>query len=89
LNPRPSDPEAVAMTIHFCFFCRAKKLDWEKIRFDELSAEDCQKYWYYIQERIRRFRILSELIPGSGFDDSQFEATSEPILDGRNSRIKF
>ena len=43
---------------------RAKKLDWEKIKFDDMSADDCQKYWFYIQERIRRYRILSELIPG-------------------------
>ena len=50
------------MRLFFDF--RAKKLDWEKIKFDDMSADDCQKYWFYIQERIRRYRILSELIPG-------------------------
>ena len=48
---------------HVKYDSRVKKLDWEKIKFDELSADDCQKYWYYIQERIRRYRILAELIP--------------------------
>ena len=43
--------------------CRARKLDWEQIKFKEFSAEDCKKYWEYIQARIRRFRILAEMIP--------------------------
>lgn len=41
---------------------RVKKLDWEKIKFDDLSVEDCQKYWHNIQKRIRGYRILAEMI---------------------------
>ena len=44
-------------------YSRARKLDWEQIKFKEFSAEDCKKYWEYIQARIRRFRILAEMIP--------------------------
>ena len=45
------------------FDSRAKKLDWEKIAFDNLSSTECQRIWGHIQERIRRFRIMSEMIP--------------------------
>lgn len=38
-------------------------MDWEQIKFKEFSAEECKKYWEYIQARIRRFRILAEMIP--------------------------
>ena len=30
-------------------YFRARKLDWEQIKFKEFSAEDCKKYWEYIQ----------------------------------------
>nr|XP_040575980.1 nucleolar transcription factor 1-A-like [Lepeophtheirus salmonis] len=42
---------------------QVRKLDWEKIAFEGLSASQCQMTWMYIQERIRRFRVLSEMIP--------------------------
>eukprot|EP00094_Tigriopus_californicus_P006566 TCALIF_06322-PA protein Name:"Similar to ubtf-a Nucleolar transcription factor 1-A (Xenopus laevis)" AED:0.17 eAED:0.17 QI:0/-1/0/1/-1/1/1/0/518 len=42
---------------------RAKKLNWESLAGDGLDAFQCEQIWYYIQERIRRFRILSEMIP--------------------------
>ena len=48
---------------HVKYDSRAKKLDWEKIRFDQYSGDQCKKLWYYVQDRIRRFRIMSELIP--------------------------
>ncbi len=48
---------------HVKYDSRAKKLDWEKIKFDNYSGEQCKKIWYYIQDRIRRFRIMAELIP--------------------------
>ena len=48
---------------HVKYDSRARKLDWEQIKFKEFSAEDCKKYWEYIQARIRRFRILAEMIP--------------------------
>ena len=48
---------------HVKYDSRAKKLDWEKIKFAHYSGEQCKKLWFYIQDRIRRFRILQELIP--------------------------
>ena len=48
---------------HVKYDSRAKKLDWEKIRFEQYSGEQCKKLWYYVQDRIRRFRIMAELIP--------------------------
>merc|ERR1712018_738170 len=48
---------------HVKYDSRAKKLDWEKIRVDGYSSEQCKNLWYYVQERIRRFRIMAELIP--------------------------
>merc|ERR1719282_1638954 len=48
---------------HVKYDSRARKLDWEMIKFKEFSAEECKKYWEYIQARIRRFRILAEMIP--------------------------
>ena len=47
----------------FTFLRRARKLDWSKIEFEGCSASECQQTWGYIQERIRRFRILAEMIP--------------------------
>ena len=48
---------------HVKYDSRAKKLDWDKIKFDDYSGEQCKKLWYYVQDRIRRFRIMHELIP--------------------------
>lgn len=48
---------------HVKYDSRAKKLDWEKIKFDNITGEHCKKLWFYIQDRIRRFRIMAELIP--------------------------
>lgn len=48
---------------HVKYDSRARKLDWETIRFKEHTAEDCRRYWEHIQARIRRFRILAEMIP--------------------------
>jgi len=48
---------------HVKYDSRARKLDWEQIRFKEHTAEECRKYWEHIQARIRRFRILAEMIP--------------------------
>ncbi len=45
------------------FLIRVRKLVWSKIAFDDMSAEDCKKIWLSIQDRIRRFRILADLLP--------------------------
>ena len=41
---------------HVKYDSRAKKLDWEKICIDGYTSEQCKKLWYFIQDRIRRFR---------------------------------
>jgi len=48
---------------HVKYDSRVRKLDWDIIKFKHFSAEDCKKFWEHIQTRIRRFRIMSELIP--------------------------
>lgn len=44
------------------FQTRADKLNWDDIAFDKYTGEDCKKTWFLIQKRIRRFRLLSELL---------------------------
>ena len=45
------------------FDSRAKKIDWSKVAFEGMDADGCKKWWHYIQERIRRFRIMAEMLP--------------------------
>ncbi len=35
----------------------------DKIKIDGYTGEQCRNLWLYVQNRIRRFRILAELIP--------------------------
>ncbi|KAK5639088.1 hypothetical protein RI129_011580 [Pyrocoelia pectoralis] len=44
------------------FQTRADKLNWDDIAFDKYTGEDCKKTWCLIQKRIRKFRLLSELL---------------------------
>lgn len=44
------------------FDSRAAKLDWTKIAFRDYSAEECMEVWLTISKRIRRYRILSEIL---------------------------
>lgn len=48
---------------HVKFDSRAKKLDWEKVSFPGYGSHDCQRVWNFIQERIRRYRIMAEMLP--------------------------
>jgi len=41
---------------------RVNHLDWDAICFKEYSADDCKNRWLHVQGRIRRFRIIRELI---------------------------
>lgn len=41
---------------------RAEKLPWPEIAFADYSPEECKKTWYHIQKRIRRFRLLNEVV---------------------------
>ena len=43
---------------------REKKIDWKKVSWEGgLNPAECKRYWNYIQDRIRRFRIMAELVP--------------------------
>ena len=43
---------------------REKKVDWKKVSWEGgLTPTECKRYWNYVQDRIRRFRIMAELIP--------------------------
>jgi len=43
---------------HVKYDSRVRKLDWNKIAWDELPPAECQRVWGYIQDRIRRYRIM-------------------------------
>jgi len=43
---------------HVKYDSRVRKLDWNKIAWDEFPAAECQRVWGYIQDRIRRYRIM-------------------------------
>ena len=53
------------MTLNSFLVSRARKLDWDQIKFKDYCAEDCKKYWEHIQARIRRYVILN-LHPETG-----------------------
>ncbi|KAL0267845.1 UNVERIFIED_CONTAM: hypothetical protein PYX00_009999 [Menopon gallinae] len=44
------------------FDYRASRLDWDKIAFADYSKEDCVEMWNQISKKIRRYRILSEML---------------------------
>ncbi|XP_069678107.1 nucleolar transcription factor 1-A-like isoform X2 [Periplaneta americana] len=44
------------------FDSRADKLNWENISFSDYSAEQCREMWGKIQKRLRRFRLLREVL---------------------------
>ncbi|KAF5283426.1 hypothetical protein FQA39_LY04802 [Lamprigera yunnana] len=44
------------------FQTRVDKLNWDDISFDKYTGDDCKKTWTLIQKRIRRFRVLNELL---------------------------
>lgn len=41
---------------------RLQKLDWEKIKFNNYTAADCQEKWKYVEKKLRGFRLLGELL---------------------------
>ncbi|KAF5287243.1 hypothetical protein FQR65_LT12287 [Abscondita terminalis] len=47
---------------NLAFQTRADKLNWDDIAFDKYTGDDCKRTWFLIQKRIRRFRLLSELL---------------------------
>ncbi|KDR16195.1 Nucleolar transcription factor 1 [Zootermopsis nevadensis] len=44
------------------FDSRADKLNWDNISFGGYSAEQCKEMWGKIQKRLRRFRLLREVL---------------------------
>lgn len=44
------------------FRIRFTKLDWEKIHFDNYTKDDCQSTWMAIQDQLRTFKTLGDLV---------------------------
>ncbi|KAG8234923.1 hypothetical protein J437_LFUL015331 [Ladona fulva] len=44
------------------FDSRVEKLDWEEVRFGSYTAAECKEMWNKIQKRLRRYRLLRELL---------------------------
>jgi len=44
------------------FRSRLSKLDWEKIQFDNYSKDECQSTWLAIQDQLKTYKTLSDLI---------------------------
>jgi len=44
------------------FRSRFTKLDWDKIQFDSYSKEECQSTWLAIQDQLRTFKTIGDLI---------------------------
>ncbi|RZC41334.1 sodium/hydrogen exchanger 7, partial [Asbolus verrucosus] len=41
---------------------RVEKLNWDNVAFKSYTPEECKKTWMQVQKRIRRFRLLSEIL---------------------------
>ena len=79
---------------HVKYDSRARKLDWDQIKFKDYSAEDCKKYWEHIQVHIKHQHTqkhdpkLTTLNPGKdpevpnpAGDDPRRPSLVEPALD--------
>ncbi|KAL4119913.1 hypothetical protein QTP88_012668 [Uroleucon formosanum] len=44
------------------FRSRFTKLDWEKVQFDNYSKDECQSTWLAIQDQLRTFKTMGDLI---------------------------
>ncbi|KAJ8923744.1 hypothetical protein NQ315_010325 [Exocentrus adspersus] len=44
------------------FTTRVEKLDWTKVSFKNYSVEDCKNTWYLLEKKVRRFRLLKEVL---------------------------
>ncbi|KAF2884838.1 hypothetical protein ILUMI_21315 [Ignelater luminosus] len=48
---------------NLAYSTRAEKLNWDdQISFNEYTGEACKRTWLLIQKRVRRFRLLSEVL---------------------------
>ena len=72
---------------HVKYDSRARKLDWDQIKFKDYSAEDCKKYWEHIQvaqDTSYGLKILAgadPAVPYSSRDDPRCASLVEPTLD--------
>lgn len=41
---------------------RVEKLNWPNVAFNQYSGEECKSTWIMIQRRMRRFRLLEEIL---------------------------
>lgn len=44
------------------FRSRLTKIDWEKIQFDNYSKEECQSTWLAIQDQLKTYKTLGDLV---------------------------
>ncbi|CAH0562429.1 unnamed protein product [Brassicogethes aeneus] len=44
------------------FTTRTEKLEWDKVIFKEYTVEDCKKTWNLLSKKIRRYRLLHEVL---------------------------
>uniref|UniRef100_A0A1B6CTD5 HMG box domain-containing protein n=1 Tax=Clastoptera arizonana TaxID=38151 RepID=A0A1B6CTD5_9HEMI len=41
---------------------RVKRIDWDKVKFKDYSADDCLMKWTFINKKIRSYRLMSEIL---------------------------
>lgn len=44
------------------FSTLVEKLDWEKVRFSNYSAQECKDKWFQVMSRLRRYRTLTDMV---------------------------
>ncbi|KAG5893181.1 hypothetical protein JTB14_016458 [Gonioctena quinquepunctata] len=59
------------------FMRRIEELEWDTIAFKNYSVEDCKKTWAIIQKKVRRFRLLKEVLEDAGklVSETKFKKT--------------
>ena len=74
---------------HVKYDSRARKLDWDQIKFKDYSSEDCKKYWEHIQVHQGQKPFKSNdfnpgkdpEVPNPSGDDSRRPSLAQPALD--------
>ncbi|KAK9888342.1 hypothetical protein WA026_000597 [Henosepilachna vigintioctopunctata] len=55
--------------------CRTEKLNWEDITFSHYSVDQCKETWSLLQKKIRRYRLLKEVLT----DAKEFILNPPPV----------
>ena len=63
---------------HVKYDSRARKLDWDQIKFKDYSAEDCKKYWEHIQVH---------LLADSSINTKQCDPKLTSLNAGKNPEV--